>query len=82
MDINQDPAAAPRTLQGPAEGERGKEQQVSTQRHSDSVNGSRPEHDAQAHCEYALLAPGERSGDPAAAGPQESGDDTKNTMGK
>ena len=60
---------------------RGRERKVSKQRHPDGSDGARPKHRALAHREYGLLAPEEPAGDPAAAGPQGSGDIPKDSMG-
>ena len=63
------------------EGERGGEQQVGTQRHSDGADGARPKHSALARHEYGLLVPEEPAGDPAVARPQRSRENPKYTMG-
>ena len=74
MESEQEPAAPPSTPMVTAEGERGGDHLVSTQRHSDGADGARPEHSALACCEYGLLPPKDLKGDQAAARPQGSGD--------
>ena len=54
---------------------------MSTQRHPDGADGARPGHGALARCKYGLLALEEPAGNPAAAGPQGSGDSPENTTG-
>ena len=54
---------------------------MSTQRYSDGVDDSRINHNAQACRDNDLLASEEPLGNPAAAGPQQSGDNPKDTMG-
>ena len=71
MKSNQEPAVLPSKPRGTKEGEIG---EVSTQRYSDGTSGVRPEHGALARRKYGLLAPEEPAGDPAATGPQGSGE--------
>ena len=54
---------------------------MSTQRYYDGADGARPEHGVLARREYGLLALEDTAGDPAAAGPQGSGDNPKDTTG-
>ena len=58
-----------------------KKGEVRTQSHSDGANDARTEHGALSLHEYGLLAPEELTGDPAATGPQGSGDSPKDTTG-
>ena len=55
LAIGQEPEAPPSVTRGMAEVERGMESQVSTQRHSDSADGARPNHSAFARRDYSLL---------------------------
>ena len=54
---------------------------MSMQRHFNSADGARTEHVALVRRKYGLLVLEEPSGDPAAAGPQGSRNDPKDTMG-
>ena len=76
MESNQDLAAPPSTQRGTAEGERG---DVIMQRHSNGVNGARPEQGALVRRKYGLLEPGEPAGDSSAARPKGIGDSPKDT---
>ena len=78
MASGQEPALPSSTQRGTAEGEI---LWVSTQRHLDGTNGTRPEHGALVRHEYGLLAPEEPAGDLAAAGPQGSRDSPGDTTG-
>ena len=71
MASGKEPAAPPSTNWGTSEGER---IYVIMQRHPDGADGARPEHGVLARREYSLLAPEETVGNPAATGPQGSGD--------
>ena len=75
------PVALPITSWGMEEGERGGITMVSTQRHSDGAEVSRPEHGALSRREYDLLATEGPAGDPAVAGSQRTGDDPKENTG-
>ena len=81
MASRQGLAAPPSAAQGMVEVVRCRELQVSTQRHSNGSGGARLEHGEFACCKYGLLAPEGLAGDPATAGPLDSGNDPQGDNG-
>ena len=81
MESDQEPTVPPITRRGMAEGKR---VEVSMQRHPNGADSARPKHGMLARREYGFMAPEEPenpAGDPAATGPQGSGDNPEYTTG-
>ena len=79
MASGQEPKAPPSAMHGTAEGDKYRDTQARTQRHSDGYDCARPKHGA--FCKYGLLAPEGSAGDTAAAGLPRRGDEPKETTG-
>ena len=81
MASGQEPVPPPSAQRGTSDGGRGGSTQVSTQRHSDINNGTRPKYGVLELRENGSLAPEGPVGDPTTAGIQGCRDNPKNTTG-